>query len=213
MRIEERGLSIEELARQADVPVRTIRYYITEGLLPGPGSRGKNAVYSEEHLLRLLLIRRLTEQHVPLVEIRSRVAVLSLSDIRDLLKREGRRAAEQQRVAKAESPKDYVSSLLRSARSRRLGEEPEQFAEPLLAAPPPPAAPAEQAGLFARLRTGAEQLHRHYESQPHPETLLRFELAPGVNLEVRQEDYERQRDLVEQLIDTARRHRERGLKK
>ena len=31
---------IGELAKKADVSVRTIRYYISEGLLPSPQSRG-----------------------------------------------------------------------------------------------------------------------------------------------------------------------------
>src|SRR3954464_11640452 len=59
---DEQGLTIEELARRADVPVRTVRFYIAERLLPGPGARGRDAVYSEEHLLRLLLVRRLSER-------------------------------------------------------------------------------------------------------------------------------------------------------
>src|ERR1044072_5340530 len=38
---DEPGLTIEELAKRADVPVRTVRFYITERLLPGPGGRGR----------------------------------------------------------------------------------------------------------------------------------------------------------------------------
>ena len=53
---DEAGLSIDELARSSELPVRTIRYYVAEGLLPGPGGRGKAATYGEDHLLRLRLI-------------------------------------------------------------------------------------------------------------------------------------------------------------
>ena len=54
-------MGIEELADLVGVPVRTVRYYIAEGLLPGPGTRGKGTVYGEEHLLRLRLIRLLAD--------------------------------------------------------------------------------------------------------------------------------------------------------
>ena len=69
--------TIEELADEVGVPVRTIRYYIAEGMLPGPGSRGKGTTYSEDHLQRLRLIRRLVEQRVPLADVRQLVERLS----------------------------------------------------------------------------------------------------------------------------------------
>ena len=75
------------------MPVRTIRFCfsIAQGLLPGPQGRGKAAAYREEHLLRLQLIRRLSEQRVPLAEIRARVAPLALEEVRALLGEEERR--------------------------------------------------------------------------------------------------------------------------
>ncbi|MCL4562693.1 MAG: MerR family transcriptional regulator, partial [Chloroflexi bacterium] len=53
------GLLIHELARRAGVSVRTIRYYIEEGLLPPPGNLGRYSLYGEEYLDRLELIRQL----------------------------------------------------------------------------------------------------------------------------------------------------------
>src|SRR6266545_1620022 len=78
-------LTIEELARQAGVSVRTVRYYIAQGLLPGPGARGRAAAYDEEHLAKLRLIRRLADQHVPLAEQKARLADLSPSEVESLL--------------------------------------------------------------------------------------------------------------------------------
>ena len=60
----------------------TVRYYVGSGLLPGPQSRGRTAAYTEEHLVRLRLIRRLADQRVPLREIRSTLPSLSLEDAR-----------------------------------------------------------------------------------------------------------------------------------
>jgi DNA-binding transcriptional MerR regulator len=124
-------LSIEELAERAGVPVRTIRYYIAEGLLPGPGTRGKAAVYDERHWLRLRLIRRLADQRVPLATIKARLAGLSLAEIRALLDEAERQSAT---LAQAPSPRDYVAALLRNATAAAPA--------PARPAPLPPAAPA-----------------------------------------------------------------------
>src|SRR5436190_19922923 len=85
-------IGIEELAERAGVRVRTVRFYIAEGLLPGPGARGRAAAYGEEHLLRLRLIRRLAERHVPLAELRGLLSSLPLDQVRALMGDAHRRA-------------------------------------------------------------------------------------------------------------------------
>ena len=50
---------ISELAALAGVSTRTIRYYIDEGLLPQPEIRGKYAVFTDEYMHRLKLIKYL----------------------------------------------------------------------------------------------------------------------------------------------------------
>ena len=62
------GIRIGEVARRAGVPVSTIKYYLREGLLPDPISKGRNtAWYSEETVERVLLSRELQEKaFVPL---------------------------------------------------------------------------------------------------------------------------------------------------
>ena len=62
----ELSFTAEELTERAGVPLRTLRYYISEGLISGPGTRGKGARYTAEHLWRLRAIRRLASDHVPL---------------------------------------------------------------------------------------------------------------------------------------------------
>ena len=54
-------LLIHELAARAGISVRTIRYYIEEGLLPQPSYQGKYSYYTLNYLDRLELIRRLKE--------------------------------------------------------------------------------------------------------------------------------------------------------
>ncbi len=61
--------SLSELATLAGVTPRTIRYYVSIGLLPSPPQAGARTKYSDGHLQRLRLIRRLQRQHLPLGEI------------------------------------------------------------------------------------------------------------------------------------------------
>ncbi|MEO8334312.1 MAG: MerR family transcriptional regulator [bacterium] len=66
-------LDLPELADRAQVSIRTVRYYIQQGLLQEPEARGPGAHYTEEHLDRLLLIKRLQKEHLPLAEIRKAI--------------------------------------------------------------------------------------------------------------------------------------------
>jgi DNA-binding transcriptional MerR regulator len=63
-------LTIDELARTADLPVRTIREYQTLGLLAPPERRGRVGAYDEDHLSRLQLIGRLQDRGYSLAGIR-----------------------------------------------------------------------------------------------------------------------------------------------
>lgn len=78
---------IHELARITGVSVRTIRFYIDEGVLPESQSgRGKYKTYSEEYVDRLNLIGCLKRMHLPLAEIVSRVAPLTRQQVLQELK-------------------------------------------------------------------------------------------------------------------------------
>ena len=65
--------TLQELATIAGVTPRTVRYYISVGLLPSPGQVGSGTRYGDDVLQRVRLIRRLQDQHLPLAEIRSRI--------------------------------------------------------------------------------------------------------------------------------------------
>src|SRR5262245_8080607 len=62
----EQTWKLDELARRAGVSARTVRYYVQRGVLPPPVFRGRDTVYSNDHLLRLKAIRRLQERFLPL---------------------------------------------------------------------------------------------------------------------------------------------------
>jgi DNA-binding transcriptional MerR regulator len=63
-------LTIDELANQARLPVRTLREYHSMRLLPAPERRGRIGVYSAEHVERLALIGRLQRRGYSLAGIK-----------------------------------------------------------------------------------------------------------------------------------------------
>ena len=61
---------VSELAEKAGVTKRTIHYYISKGLLLPPEGTGINSLYNDEHLERILLIKKLQAKYMPLNKIR-----------------------------------------------------------------------------------------------------------------------------------------------
>ena len=143
-------MSLRELEERSRVPGRTIRYYIAEGMLPGAGTRGKGAAYGEEHLLRLQLIRRLADQHVPIKEIKQRLDGLSLDELRGLLTEED--------PAEPPSPREYVAAMLARARQPYRAPVPGPARRHLHEPSPAPlaTAPAEQHWQRWELAPGVE---------------------------------------------------------
>jgi len=63
-------LTIDDLARRVQLPVRTIREYHTMRLLPPPERRGRLGLYGDRHVQRLQLITRLQRRGYSLAGIR-----------------------------------------------------------------------------------------------------------------------------------------------
>ncbi len=66
--------SIDELARAGGSTVRNVRAYQDRGLLPPPQRRGRNGVYTQDHLARLRLIGRMLERGYTLANIAELIA-------------------------------------------------------------------------------------------------------------------------------------------
>ncbi|HEU4878448.1 MAG TPA: MerR family transcriptional regulator [Gemmatimonadaceae bacterium] len=97
-------IDLLELSDKAGISPRTIRYYIQQGLLPAPETRGPGAHYGPEHVDRLKLIRRLQREHLPLSEIRKRIEKLSPQEVKRIL------TAERER--RSDSASEYVRRVL-----------------------------------------------------------------------------------------------------
>ena len=116
-------LPIENLAAAANVTVRAIRFYQSEGLMDAPGLRGVKVMYGDADVRRLELIRAFKDEGYSLAAIRDRLHSMDDTEIpRELHRlREGRRSAA-----------DYARSI------RLAGERPvvrEQAAQRAAATP------------------------------------------------------------------------------
>ena len=183
--------SLRELAGAAGVTPRTVRYYISEGLLPSP-DRGPRAQYDPDQLARLRLIRQLQRNHLPLAEIRRRLAELSDADVHAALSAPPEPEPQQ-------SALDYVRSVLQeparlSYNARLAGPDTVRAAAAaptmrrLAAERPLPAAPA--------ARAASVQLDRsHWD---------RVSLSPDVELHIRRPLTRGQNRAVSRLIGLAR---------
>lgn len=63
-------MNLATLAAHTKTPARTIRLYISMGLLPGPLRAGRNAAYGELHVERLSRIAELRRQGMTLHQAR-----------------------------------------------------------------------------------------------------------------------------------------------
>lgn len=62
-------MTLAEIAEKSATPPRTIRFYISRGLLPGPAKGGRGAAYTAEHLALLSRIQRLQSEGRTLADI------------------------------------------------------------------------------------------------------------------------------------------------
>jgi DNA-binding transcriptional MerR regulator len=104
--------SLTELADLAGVTPRTVRYYMSQGLLPSPGASGPGAKYDDTHLGRLRLVRKLQREHLPLAEIRQRLAGLDDTAIATLAEAPAEVADPQ------DSALDYIRRVLGPPQAR-----------------------------------------------------------------------------------------------
>ena len=71
---EQQTFTLDEIASLAELPRRTVRYYIQTGLVDRPQGLGKGAFYTQHHVEQLVLVRKW------------QLAGLSLDKIGDVLK-------------------------------------------------------------------------------------------------------------------------------
>jgi DNA-binding transcriptional MerR regulator len=186
------GYSINELAKKAQVSVRTIRFYVNEGLLPSPETRGRYAVYTDEYLDRLELIRRLKDSFLPLKEIRATLSSLSWEEVKTSLADLRQLDAVTQGAVKAENQKESAKRV-GEARSSAV----EYIAELLSSTPvkrPLPPQPA--------IQVTPERQPGKLETEP--ESWQRIQLGPGLELHIRRPTPAEDQYKIEEIIRITR---------
>jgi DNA-binding transcriptional MerR regulator len=201
------GYTISELATLAGVTPRTIRYYVSIGLLPAPAQAGPGTRYGAAHLARLRLIRRLQREHLPLGEVAARLQGLDESAIE---------AALDARVGAAPdlslgSPPGSALEYIRRVKEAQTRTPPTSWRGlPTVAASAPapmaPASPAAQGmptGMPTPMRPTAGV------EQGEPATTLRTQwervtLGPNVELHIRRPLSRMEQRQVERLIRLGR---------
>lgn len=199
-------MSIGELARAAGVSVRTIRYYIAEGLLPPTAESGPKAAYGRSHLDRLRAIGRLKNAFLPLREIRRQLAGMDEAAIRRLAD-EHETEAERDVDASAGPGGDWLESR------RMPGAAPEfrrlQREEPLTIREELPDAESYIANVLRESRRAPAARPPLQRPRPHEPTALetawrRIALGDEAELLISADVYARRKDQIDALVDWAR---------
>jgi DNA-binding transcriptional MerR regulator len=174
--------TMADLQRESGYQARTIRSWIKAGVLPRPEGTGRGASYTEQHLERLLFIRKLRskvdDRRMPLPDLRRIFEALTGDQV--------------SRVASGEEPLEVadVSPWAPSLWSEH--------------ADPPPASmrPRTTVNAPAAVPVHEESPRPYGRAEAEPHTTI--EVADGVELRMRGDDPER----VAWLAKLARRVRE-----
>ena len=154
--------SLAELARVTGVTPRTVRYYIAQGLLAGANETGPGASYDADHLARLRLIRELQRQHLPLAEIRTRLAGLRSDEVAVLLEEQASAATQPG----PSSALDYIRGVLGTSPQPR---QPRGDLRSIATPAGPAASPAH--ALFRRIEAPAPAAPASAAQRPAPAIL------------------------------------------
>lgn len=187
----ERQYTLQELADTAGVSIRTIRYYIGEGLLPAPEGAGPQSHYTESHAKRLRAIALLKDRYLPLREIRKELAGLDDAQIDRLIADLG--GPETASLA------DELSAPVAPVDPLFMHDEPRPLYDAL-------------SYIDTALERGRSKPQRNRRSireeraapKPEGEVWRKVAVAEGVELLVRDDIYRRRRDQIDWLVDWAK---------
>lgn len=195
-------LTLEDLAKQSGLSIRTLRFYIQEGLLPGPDTRGKYASYSRQHVEQLELIQRLKARYLPLDHIRQLLENLTPEGVNEMLQlQESLSPANEEKImAKLEDPHAAIagSSALDYIRGLEKSHEIIQEMQPPFA--PQPVTKKKKNYNAINNNAGKKVLRQ----RPIEESWERLILSEGVELHVRSTRMKDIRAEIKSLIEFAR---------
>jgi DNA-binding transcriptional MerR regulator len=151
---------VQERGTVRDLPnERTVRYYLSEGLLsPAGDKQGTASIFGYVHLLQLLVIKMLQAEHLPIRKIKELVVGRTERELERLISTDARVGTKNEAL-------DYLESLLGSSKASARSSS-------LKAAPAP-------AVLFSRPSSAIPQ------RQTSAVSWERVEIEPGLELHIR----------------------------
>ena len=175
---------------------RTIRYYLTEGLLPQPmDKRGPTSIFGYGHLLTLLVIKKLQSDGLPINVIKTLIAYKDATELEALLNDDvhlsmDERSLNQYRQSHGHTDdseivvfdNDEVSLATRETAPPK--NDAQSYLESLLFRKPKQPRDADASPLFSM---AAPHLAPMFGSEPEPppasaESWDRYTIAPGVEI-------------------------------
>jgi len=158
---------VQERGTVRDVPdERTIRYYLSEGLLaPAWDKQGTASIFGYLHLLQLLVVKRLQAEHLPIRKIKELVSGRTERELERLLWSDEKHREKNEAL-------NYLESLLTSRAPVSSSPAPKTT-------PPPATAPQ---NLYPQSPHSAQR-------QTSAGSWSRVEIEPGLELHIR-DDYE-----------------------
>lgn len=222
---DEARYGIAELAEEAGVSVRTVRYYIAEGLLPPAVTAGARSYYTREHLDRLRAIGRMKDAYLPLREIRRHLAAMDEEAIRAIAAESAEEesaalpgSAEPPMTARAMEERDAAppASEPSAFTAGREDARPSQAARRMLREPRPSSASEYIARVLGRsagrppaaprVPLAPAPAPRDHAAQAPTEAAAwrRIRIGDDAELLIREDAYHRRRDKIEWLVDWAR---------
>ena len=181
----------QERGTVSEVPdERTIRYYLSEGLLsPAEEKQGTASVFGYRHLLQLLVVKKLQSEHLPIRKIKELVDGRVERDLERLLgaseggsttRNDALRYLETLLTTQASTAAPQSRALRSQALPGAMSARAALSASPAQPSPPPQQQP-QSAGTWQRIEIepGLE-LHMRGDYQPPDDARQRRRLARNV---------------------------------
>jgi len=195
----DKGFTIEELARRGGLSLRTLRYYIQEGLMPGPDTAGKYASYSQHHLDHITIIKRLKSLHLPLKEIRNLISNMTPRDMKRILQYQDTLYFQlgEEKVTKTptKSPGELSSALeyiqdleIRQSRLQSIASSPAILPRPQ---------------RKAKSQKNIASIHDQGELKTQKESWSKITISEGVELNLKETEASRYKKEIEELVKFA----------
>jgi DNA-binding transcriptional MerR regulator len=202
-----------DLAEKAETTVRTIHYYVSEGLLPPPEGTTRNALYGPAHLARLKIIAALRTEGLSLAAIRSRLNLLSEEGVVEVLQTLDRYDDEIS-TGDVTALGLIEAAVVDQSSETQANETGDRQAPVMLSRsmPLPESSPPDSAREYVDRMLNRSEAPRqapsrreaHVRPKRPPETWHHFSIEDGIDIRVRDDRLRPERRQIEAFIESVR---------